>query len=165
MYQQETRDRQRTTACAVPGNIPLAIRLFLIGLVLLGLTAACTRQPSYPAALQEGLDFVIDPSGLQPDHPQFYTYLYQDKKISYFVLRIDGQVSSFLDACASCYSHKQGYRHDDGAVTCRYCNMRFPVYKLEKGLGSCYPIKIDGRMENGKYRIPVATLIASADKF
>jgi uncharacterized membrane protein len=139
--------------------------ILLAFLAIIALAAACTSQPSYIAAPQEGSDIVIDPASLQPDVPQFYTLLHEGKKISYFALKIDGQVSSFFDACASCYTHKQGYRYDAGAVTCRYCSMRFPVYKLEKGLGSCYPIKIDGRMENGKYRIPVASLIASANLF
>ena len=43
--------------------------------------------------------------------------------------------------------------------------MKFSVYKLEKGLGSCFPIKIEGRMENGKYLIPIAVLEAEAGKF
>ena len=44
------------------------------------------------------------------------------------------------------------------SVTCRYCNMKFPIYKLEKGLGSCYPIKIAGKTEQGKYLISLAAL-------
>ncbi|HEX9020309.1 MAG TPA: Fe-S-containing protein, partial [Nitrospirota bacterium] len=74
-------------------------------------------------------------------------------------------VSSYLDACASCYIHKRGYEYKGGTVICRHCGTQFPVPKLEKGLGSCYPIKIEGRMENGKYLIPAATLEAAADKF
>ena len=65
----------------------------------------------------------------------------------------------------TCYPHKKGYRCEDGAVTCRYCNMNFSLYKLEKGLGGCYPIKIEGRIEDGNYLIPVATLEKTADKF
>jgi energy-coupling factor transporter ATP-binding protein EcfA2 len=90
---------------------------------------------------------------------------FQGKSISYFVLKIDNKVSSFLDACASCYTHKQGYRYENGSVTCRYCNMKFPISKLEKGLGGCYPIKIEGRLDKGNYFIPVETLEKMADKF
>ncbi len=60
---------------------------------------------------------------------------------------------------------KQGYRPDDGVVTCRYCNMKFPIYKLEKGLGSCYPIRIAGRAENGNYLISLAELEGAAKLF
>jgi uncharacterized membrane protein len=129
------------------------------------LCSSCSHQPAYPSAEQSGSNIVIDAASLQPEVPKFYTYRFQGKNINYFVLTIQGRVSSFLDACASCYAHKQGYRCDDGAVVCRYCNMKFSVYKLEKGLGSCYPIKIEGRMENGKYLIPLAALEAEAGKF
>jgi hypothetical protein len=39
------------------------------------------------------------------------------------------------------------------------------VYKLEKGIGNCYPIKIAGRMENGKYLIHRSSLEQEAGKF
>jgi uncharacterized membrane protein len=78
---------------------------------------------------------------------------------------MDDKTLSFLDACASCYPHKQGFRCEDNAVICRNCNVRFPIGKLEKGMGSCYPIKIEGRMEKGKYLISADTLAKAADKF
>jgi hypothetical protein len=43
--------------------------------------------------------------------------------------------------------------------------MKFPVYKLEKGLGSCYPIKIEGKTENGNYVISLAVLEGAAKMF
>ena len=43
--------------------------------------------------------------------------------------------------------------------------MSFSVYKLEKGLGGCYPIQISGKMEQGNYLIPLATLEGHANKF
>jgi len=138
--------------------------VLLLSIVFLACTS-CNRPPSYPPAAQRGPDIIIDSSTLEPDVPKFYSYPYLGRNINFFILKINGKVSSFLDACASCYSHKQGYRYEDGAVTCRYCNMKFSVYKLEKGLGSCYPIKIEGRMENGEYLIPVAVLEAEAGKF
>src|SRR5574341_2566014 len=36
--------------------------------------------------------------------------------------------------------------------------MKFSVYKLEKGIGGCYPIRIKGGIESGKSLIPAATL-------
>lgn len=138
---------------------------FFLPAFILFACSSCSRQPHYAPAAQRGPDIVIETSTLAPDVPKFYRYSYQDRNINFFVIKINEEVSSFLDACASCYSHKQGYRCEDGAVICRYCGMKFPVYKLEKGLGSCYPIKIDGRMEHGKYLIPVASLEAATDKF
>jgi uncharacterized membrane protein len=141
-------------------NAIIKASLFVLLVVL-----SCTRQASYPPAPQNGQDIVIDVSILEPETPRFFTYQYKGRLISYFALKIDNKVGSFLDACASCYSHKQGYRYKDGAVTCRYCNMRFPVTKLEKGLGGCYPIKLEGRLENGNYLISIAKLESAADMF
>ena len=141
--------------------LPASILLFFS----LSILSACSRQPSYPPPPRQGADIVIDITGLQPEAPKFYTYHYQGKKINFFVCRVQDKVLSFLDACASCYTRKLGYRYDEGKVICRDCNMKFSMYQLEKGLGSCYPIKIEGRVENGKYFIPVATLEGAADKF
>jgi uncharacterized membrane protein len=141
-----------------------AIRILLL-LALASILTACSRQTPYPPAPQNGQDIVIDASVLEPDRPKFYTYQFQGKNINYFLLRVDGKVSSFLDACRSCYTRKQGYRYEDRAVTCRACGVKFPVYKLEKGIGGCYPIKFEGRMDKGNYRIPVATLEKMADMF
>ena len=131
----------------------------------LSVLAACSRQPSYPPPPRQGAFIVIDIAGLQPEAPKFYTYQYQGKRINFFVCRVQDKVLSFLDACASCYAQKRGYRYEEGKVTCRDCNMKFSMYQLEKGLGSCYPIKIEGRTEDGNYLIPVAALEAAADKF
>jgi len=133
--------------------------------LILFILSACSRQVSYPSPARIGSDIVIDMSNLELDVPKFYTYRFQDKKVNFFVIKKEGRPISFLDACASCYPHKQGYRCEDDAVICRYCNVRYPLSKLEKGIGNCYPIKIEGRMENGKYVIPVGTLEKAADKF
>ena len=133
--------------------------------VTLLFSACSSRQPVHPAPTVEGRDVVIAVSTLKHEVPQFFTYLYQGKNISFFVLRLDNQVSSFFDACVSCYPKKLGYKYDDGTVICRACNMRFPVYRLEKGLGGCYPIKLEGRIENGKYLIPLSSIEAEVGKF
>ena len=135
--------------------------------ILLGILAftACSRQPSYPPPTRLGADIVIDIAGLRPEAPEFYTYHYQGKRINFFVCKVGDKVLSFLDACASCYRQKQGYRYDEGKIACRDCNMKFSMYQLEKGLGGCYPIKIEGRVEGGKYLISVATLEGVADMF
>ena len=139
-------------------------RLLVTSLVL-SIVSSCSRQASYPSPVRIGPDIVIDTSGLKLEVPKFFTYRVQDKKVNFFVVKMEDRILSFLDACASCYPHKQGYRCEDNAVICRYCNLRFPISKLEKGIGNCYPIKIEGRMEKGKYLIPVDTLEKAVNKF
>jgi uncharacterized membrane protein len=140
-----------------------AVLTILLLFSLLG--SACTNQHTYAAPTIIGSNTVIEISSLKTATPLFLTYRYKGKLINFFVLRLESGVQSYLDACASCYHHKQGYRPDDGLVTCRYCNMKFPVYKLEKGLGSCYPIKIEGKTEQGKYLISLAALQGAANMF
>ena len=139
-----------------------AVALFLF-FSLFG--AACTRQQKYAAPTIVGSAVVVEVSSLQPETPRFFTYQYNNKNINFFVLRMDTGVQSYLDACASCYPHKLGYKCEDGSVSCRACGLKFSVHKLEKGLGGCYPIRIEGRMENGRYLIPLASLEAEAEKF
>jgi uncharacterized membrane protein len=140
--------------------LPAAI---LLAVVFFG--SACTSQHTYTAPTVIGANAVIDISTLKTATPLFLTYRYQGKKINFFVLRLDSGVQSYLDACASCYHHRQGYRPEDGQVTCRYCNMQFPIYKLEKGLGSCFPIKLEGKTEQGNYLISLTALEEAAKMF
>jgi uncharacterized membrane protein len=137
----------------------------LIASFILFILSACSRQVSYTSPVRIGSDIVIDMSSLELEVPKLYTFRFQEKKINFFVIKMADRPISFLDACASCNPHKQGYRCEGNAVICRYCNLRFPIGKLEKGIGNCYPIKIEGRMENGKYLIPVDTLEKASDKF
>ncbi len=129
------------------------------------MASSCSRQPHHPAPAIEGRDAVIAVSALKDEVPQFYTYQYQGKSIGFFILKMNDKVSSFFDACASCYPHKQGYKYEDGFVVCRFCNVTFPLHKLEKGIGGCYPIRLEGRVENGRYLIPLAAIEAEVGKF
>jgi len=108
---------------------------------------------------------VVDISALKPEIPQFYTYTYLGKNISFFVVKLKDGVQSYFDACVTCYPKKLGYRCESNYVTCRACNMDFSVHKLEKGIGGCYPIKLEGKTANGRYLIPVKTLESMAKKF
>ncbi len=128
-------------------------------------TATCSRQPRYPAAPQQGTDIVIDAASLETDVPRFFTYRYQDRNISFFVLKLPSGIASYLDACITCYPKRLGYQYREGYVRCRACDTDYSVYKLEKGMGGCYPIKIGGKVENGTYRIELAEIQKHAGKF
>lgn len=141
------------------------LTLLIVASFVLSILPACSRQTSYPSPVRIGPNIVIDTSVLEIGVPKFYTYLFQGKHINFFVVKMENRTLSFLDACVSCYPYKKGYRCEDNAVICRHCNVRFPTSKLEKGIGNCYPIKIEGRMEKGTYLIPVDILEKAADKF
>jgi uncharacterized membrane protein len=139
--------------------------LFSVLCAMLAMVSACRQQPVYPPPAVRGHEVIVDLSALKNNIPLFQTYQYNGKNISFFVMALEGRVVSFFDACASCYRHKMGYRYDDGFVTCRYCNMKFALHKLEKGLGGCYPIKIEGITGRVEYRIPKALLEKGAYLF
>jgi uncharacterized membrane protein len=127
--------------------------------------AACSREQRYAAPPIDGDNVSIQVASLPPEIPQFYSYRTKGKSVDFFVLRLQDRVLSFLDACLSCYPRKLGYGSKDGFVVCRACRTTYSVYKLEKGIGGCYPIQITGSREKGNYLIPLLTLDRHANKF
>ena len=136
---------------------------YLLGLI--ASLAACSRQPRYAAPPIEGDDVVMRIASLPLETPQFYSFRTKGKDVNFFVIRMKDVVLSFLDACLTCYPRKLGYESKDGYVVCRACDTTYSVYKLEKGLGGCYPIRIEGRQEGGSYLIARSTLERHAGKF
>jgi len=142
----------------------LGIKAFLLSLFFLFISA-CSEQPIYPEVPKIGGDVVVDVRGLSSEIPEFFTYHYHGKKINFFVMKANQTILSFFDACAKCYSEKRGYRFDREHFICRACNLKYPVSEIEKGFGSCYPIRLPGHVQNGKYHISLSLLEAQVDKF
>ena len=141
-------------------------RISYITFLFIIFLASCAKQPVYPEPERIGSDVVINISSLKPGTPEFFTYHYnKSRNINFFVINIDGKILSFFDACERCYPKKLGYRFDDGSVVCRACDIRFPLSEIEKGIGSCSPIKLEGHVKDGKYFIPVSNIEGKADKF
>lgn len=136
--------------------------VFLTSFLLLG---SCSSQPKYGTPPVLGSDIVIDIPSLPLELPKFFTFMVRERKVSFFLLKLNNGVFAFFDACASCYPQKRGYGYKDGQVICRACNMRFSIYKLEKGLGGCYPIRINGEIRGTNYHIPLSILEENAGKF
>ncbi len=139
------------------------MRLILSFFLLLIL--GCSNQPRYPEPENVDDKVVIDINHLEEKRPVFYSYHFNRKRINFFVIKINGRVMSFLDACRECYPEKLGFGFDNGQIYCRSCNVRYPVESIEKGFGSCYPIKVEGKGDGLKYYIQLKTLQAGADKF
>jgi uncharacterized membrane protein len=110
-------------------------------------------------------NIILDIAAIPPEIPQFYTYRSGRRNVNFFVIRLQDRVLSFLDACLTCYPRKLGYRYEDGFVTCRACDTRYSIYKLDKGIGGCYPVRLVGRSENGKFLLSRAMLDRQAGKF
>ena len=144
--------------------LALSIKAFSLSLFFL-LIPACSQQPTYPEAPRIDGNVVIDVSRLPSEIPEFFTHHYQGKKISFFVVKTNNTVLSFFDACVRCYAQRKGYRFEGEYVVCRACNTKYPVSEIGKGFGSCYPIRLPGNVQNGKYYISRSLLEKNVDKF
>ena len=142
-----------------------SMKLSFLVIVFVLLLASCSAQQTYQEAPRLGPNVAVEVKTLVPDMPAFFTYHYRGKKINYFVVKSDNKILSFLDACARCYPAKRGYHYEGGSIICRECNVRYAVSQIEKGIGSCVPIRVEGSLRNGKYLIPVSVLEGMADKF
>jgi len=134
------------------------LHIVLLGIMLL---AACSQPAAYSKAPVSGEDVTIDVQSLQPGIPQFFTYSSGNKNINFFVIKIDNEVLSFLDACLSCET-KLGYTFSNGHFTCKECGIEYSVSEIKSGIGSCYPIRLTGTLRAGKYYISVLELKKSA---
>ncbi len=131
--------------------------LILILILSVMLMSSCTGDPAYPEAGSNATEVIVDITSLKPDIPQFYTYRSGDKKINLFVIKIDGELFSFLDACLSC-SPRLGFSFSNGVFTCKVCGTKYSVAEVKHGIGGCYPIKVPGKLKDGKYYIEISSL-------
>lgn len=129
------------------------MRQFFISLLSILLLVSCAKKPVYPEAPVSGEAIVIDIKDLKEMLPVFYSLHYKDKRIDFFVVKVNEEVQSYFDACAKCYPQKLGYRTDGEYVVCKACNVRYSIDSLKSGIGSCYPIVLRGKVEGDRYII------------
>ncbi len=122
-------------------------------LSLILLICSCSKKPVYTEAPFNGRDIRIELRGMPEKKPVFFTFHSGKKGINYFVLKLDGTVQSYFDACSRCYPKKLGYRLDKEHVVCRECDITYHISDLKDGIGSCYPLKLEGRIEGESYII------------
>lgn len=132
-------------------------------LVVLALLS-CNRTPSYPEAHASGDEIRFSVDSLAEGVPSFHSLQHEGILINYLVLRINGRVESYFDACAKCSAKKLGYRVSGGHLVCVACGQRYPLEDLS-GVGSCYPVPLKGRTEGDSYVIEKADIIEGAKYF
>lgn len=128
------------------------------GLILVLLLISCAQDRGYPGPPIEGDNVVIDIKGLKEDTPVFYELKVDGRDVRFFVLKLGERVESYLDACMKCYPHKMGFKTEGFRLICRYCGVEYPLDTLRSGIGSCYPIPLEGRQESDKYLISLESL-------
>ncbi len=130
------------------------------------LVSSCSSKSAlYPEAEREGSNLIIHVDALVPESPQFFTYRYRGKRINFFVVKMNDKVHSFFDACRICYYRKLGYRFESDRLICNACNVGYPLSEVERGFGSCFPIRLRGRLDGNNYIISTGDLEKMANKF
>lgn len=143
------------------------MRQTVVFIILVFVLCSCSEKSSYPEAPVSGDVIKLKTAALKEAEeagPLFLSYLHNGKRIVFFVLKTNGNVQSYFDACAKCSPFKLGYRFSKGELLCRACGMRYPVESL-RGIGSCYPIVLEGRVEGDNYIIEKAKVIAGERYF
>jgi uncharacterized membrane protein len=124
------------------GAHPLkAVVVMLI--VFFPLFAGCSKLPAEHQVVEaKDGEIRIPVSGVNDGKVHFYTYKNSGKRINFFV-RTDGagRLSTYFDACFTCYKYRKGYRCEGTDLICNECNEKFRLaderWENEKG---CSPI-------------------------
>ncbi len=127
--------------------------------------SGCAKMPVYPEAPFDGAGVKIPLNKFEEKKPVFFTFNNGKNKINYFVVKTDGSYQAYFDACARCYRKRRGYRLDGSRVICRACDVNYSVDDLKVGIGSCYPIKLEGRAEGDVFVINKEAILAGGKYF
>lgn len=141
------------------------MRLLFLALFAVSLLSSCSDRSSFKQISFVGSIVEVDIKNLTNKQAEFYTTSIDGRKISFFVVMINGEVQSYFNACLTCYPQKLGFRFKDRMVICRTCNESYPVDTLKEGIGNCYPIKLKGNRNNDRYLIKKEDLMAGSKYF
>ncbi|TAN40208.1 MAG: DUF2318 domain-containing protein [Nitrospirae bacterium] len=141
------------------------MRVLWASACLLAFFVSCVNKPSYTGVALAGDLLALPVQTLTEEVPAFYSVIIDGKKINFFIVLVDGRVQSYFDACKECYSKKMGYYYEKGHMVCKACRVRFPLDRLDSGIGGCYPIKLLGTLEKGRYVIGKEALSAGTVYF
>jgi hypothetical protein len=124
-------------------------RIFYYCFILL-LCAGCANKPSFSDAFFTEGQFEIRSSDIIEGTPLFFKTI---EGISFFVIKVNGHVGSYFNACSRCYTSKKGFRVEKSRLICRVCNVGYPFDSLDTGIASCFPLILHGANINGSYII------------
>lgn len=134
------------------------VRVPVLGIATLAaaiavLAASCNQRPGHGFVAAHDGKITVDVSELKVGSPAFFSTELDGCKVDFFLVRTDGEIRSYLDACRKCYIYGKGYEAMEGYVVCGFCNVKYPVDEIASGIGSCVPVYLKGRSENGSWVI------------
>jgi uncharacterized membrane protein len=146
----------------------IVVRRAYIIIFCLVMISGCSSQPArYQDAPVRDQRIIIPLSQVSDGNVHFYTYRHAGRSINFFV-RTDskGTISTYFDACYTCYRHKKGYRQEGGDIICNECNMKFGLadQKWEE-INGCDPISLKSSLEEHSLVIDTAVIEKGAKLF
>jgi len=130
----------------------------LCGLVLL---SGCSKKlAQYQDAPVRDSKIIIPLRDVRDGKAHFFMYTRGGRQINFFV-RTDakGVVTSYFDACYTCYKQKKGYRQEGSDLTCNECGMKFGLSdETWQAKGGCDPILLKSTVEGGNLIIETAVI-------
>ncbi|MBF0318849.1 MAG: DUF2318 domain-containing protein [Nitrospirae bacterium] len=139
--------------------------LYIVLIAAVFIFQGCRESRTYEKAEFTGDAFQVDSTSFKEKTPAFYSHTDAAKAITFFVVKVNGQMLSFFDICNSCKYHNLGYRADKSFVECRNCRVTIPYEDLKTGIGGCYPIPLPGRQQNGMYTVTRAEILRGKQFF
>jgi hypothetical protein len=137
----------------------ILVRLFalLVISVVIALTA-CSKKEDFIiiSNAEKGISFKI--AGMVEKKPVFYKAEFKDSEFEFFVIKINGEVRTFLNRCRKCYGSGLGFSFDETHVRCLACNEKFPIEEIVDGVGSCYPIPLKSSVQGDTIYIKIEPL-------
>ncbi len=131
-------------------RLTAAHALFSAVLCSLVLFSGCGRKlAQYPEAPVQENRITIPLRDVRDGKAHFYSYMRGGRQINFFV-RTDakGAVSSYFDACYTCYKQKKGYRQEGSDLICNECEMKFGLAdETWQAKGGCDPILLKSAIE------------------
>jgi uncharacterized membrane protein len=115
--------------------------------------AGCSNLPAEhtPVSARDG-EIRLPVKDIRDSRVHFFTYNKDGKRINFFVgTDGKGNLSTYFDACYTCYKKKKGYRQEGSYVVCNECDLKFKLGK-KRWIGShgCSPIPIKSRCEGSE---------------
>lgn len=143
-----------------------ALLALLLGTLLPG--SGCSGDAArYPEVRARDGAVAVELAGIGAASGRFLSFRSGGGKVVDFLVYRDGSGAphAVLDACRTCYRWRKGYLLSRGEVVCVKCDMVFRLDDLEKGTGSCVPIRLETQRRGETLIVPAAALEAGARYF
>lgn len=143
------------------GTAAYIIIFFLIQASL----SSCSAGPGYNHPRVKGGKILIDVESLRDGRPEFFSVDVKSSRVDFFVIRLNGSVESYLDACKNCYRFKKGYKVESSLLVCKYCGNSYSLDSLKKAFTGCHPMPLRGEIEGSSYVITLTEMKKAARYF